>query len=211
MPTRRQKQTDLSYHPPPSDRIPTEEENLAQLQQAVEQQDDASNALNNNNNNSGNAARNGPGPSTPATDGARQPAAVGSDYASLRLLTRRQPADPEAVLHGVDTSNLDLSWTAKEGPEGLDPNGQPWRYPKKRGKGEGSNLDQFKDDITERTKNGQGCKAISEAYIEMGVDTSVRAVARQRMKWGLRQRVSLVRASSCVPDFSCHHLTRSSL
>lgn len=187
MPARRQKQTnDSSYQPPPSNRVPTEEENLAQLQRAVEQQDDASNAVNNNDN----ATRSGP--ATPATDGARRPVAAGADYSSLRLLTRRQPADLEAVLHGVDTSALDLSWNAKEGPESLDPNGQPWKYPKKRGKGEGSNLDQFKDDITERTNNGQGCKAIAEAYIEMGVDTSVRAVARQRMKWGLRQRVGLL-------------------
>lgn len=183
---RRPNPPNSTDQPPLFNADPTDLENLAQLQRAVQQNDDASTS--NNISNSSNATR--AAPSTPATDGARNPAAAGANYSSLRLLTRRQPEDPEAVLQGMDTSKLDLSWTAKEGPEGLDPNGQPWRYPKKRGKGEGSNLDQFKDDITERTKNGQGCKAIAEAFIAMGVDTSVRAVARQRMKWGLRQRVS---------------------
>lgn len=173
-----------------------EEQSLAQLQEAVQQndqqRDDASKINPSDDSTSNTAAGNG-GPATATyTDGAGKPIVAGADYASLRLLTRRQPKDPEHVLQGLDTSNVDLSWTAREDSNNLDPNGQPWRYPKKRGKGEGSNLDQFKDEITERTKNGEGCKAIAEAFIAMGVDTSVRAVARQRMKWGLRQRVCLV-------------------
>lgn len=182
----------------------SEEERLAQLQQSVQhpQQQipvcDATNAPNaptastaadarSSGSNGHNAGGHAGG--SHATDGARNPIAPGADYASLRLITRRQPEDPAAVLAGLDTSNADLSWTAAEGSSGLGPDGRPWLYPKKRGKGEGSNLDQFKDEIEQRTKNGQGCKAIAEAMVAKGVDTSSRAVARQRMKWGLRQRV----------------------
>ncbi|CAN8105460.1 unnamed protein product [Discula destructiva] len=189
--------------------LPTEEDNLAQLRRAVQHEVDASNADNNGTNTATSISATRNGSTTPATDGARKPAAVGSDYASLRLLTRRQPKDPGAVLQGVDTSNLDLSWTAKEGPENLDPNGQPWRYPKKKGKNEGSNLDEFKEDITERTKNGQGCKAIAEAYIAMGVDTSVRAVARQRMKWGLRQRAKRKMTEQGLANIRKAHLEQA--
>lgn len=129
----------------------------------------------------------------PPTDGARNPVAPGADYSSLRLITRRAPKDPQAVLAGVDITSADLSWTGQDEDPGLDPHGRPWLYPKSKARGSGffSNLDQFKDEIEERTKGGQGCKAIAEALIEKGVDTSARAVARQRMKWGLRQRVSL--------------------
>lgn len=173
-----------------------EEQSLAQLQQVVQQnnqqRDDASKLNPSDDTTTDTATSNGGSATATYTDGAGKPIVAGTDYASLRLLTRRQPKDPEHVLQGLDTSNVDLSWTAREDSNSLDPNGQPWRYPKKRGKGEGSNLDQFKDEITERTKNGEGCKAIAEAFIAMGVDTSVRAVARQRMKWGLRQRVSLI-------------------
>lgn len=183
-----------------------EEQSLAQLQQAVQQNDqqrDDASRINPSDDSTSNTAAGAEGSTTATyTDGAGKPIVAGADYASLRLLTRRQPKDPEHVLQGLDTSNVDLSWTAREDSNSLDPNGQPWRYPKKRGKGEGSNLDQFKDEITERTKNGEGCKAIAEAFIAMGVDTSVRAVARQRMKWGLRQRVcvSAIRLSpiSCI-------------
>lgn len=170
---------------------PPEEESLAQLQQAVRQHErDHDHASNPHHASTG--SDNGAIPPATATytDGARNPIVAGADYSSLRLLTRRQPKDPQSVLQGMDTSTMDLSWTGREAATNLDPNGQPWRYPKTRGKKEGSNLDQFKDDITERTKKGEGCKAIAEAFIAMGVDTSVRAVARQRMKWGLRQRVS---------------------
>lgn len=127
----------------------------------------------------------------PPTDGARNPIAPGADYSSLRLITRRAPRDPEAVLAGVDIVNADLSWVPRDDDNtGLDPNGQPWRYPKKRPNGAGSNLDEFKDEIKEMTEGGKGCKAISEILVAKGVDTSARAVARQRLKWGLRQRVS---------------------
>ncbi|KAK7736184.1 hypothetical protein SLS53_007212 [Cytospora paraplurivora] len=130
-------------------------------------------------------------PGTPgqAIDGARKPIAPGAEYTSLRKITRRLPEDPEHVLDGVDTTHADLSWTAREDGGDINPaTGEPWLFPKKRGKKVGSNLEDFKDEIEERTKNGQGCKAISEALVAKGVDTSSRAVARQRMKWGLRQR-----------------------
>lgn len=131
-----------------------------------------------------------------AIDGARNPIAPGAEYTSLRRITRRLPDDPEGVLDGVDTTHADLSWTAREDGDDINPStGEPWLFPKKRGRKVGSNLEDFKEEIEERTKNGQGCKAISEALVAKGVDTSSRAVARQRMKWGLRQRVSCL-----VPD-----------
>lgn len=170
----------------------TEEEGLAQLQQAT-QESSAPNSPIANPNNAIAAATS----ATPPTDGARRPIAPGVDYASLRLLTRRQPIDPYAVINGQDISNADLSWNSRYESQSLDPNGNPWKYPKKRGKGEGSNLEQFKDEIEEMTKNGQGCKAISDILIERGVDTSSRAVSRARMKWGLRQRVLLYLLDSC--------------
>lgn len=126
-------------------------------------------------------------------DGARNPVAPDTEYTSLRRITRRLPNEPEHLLDGVDITAADLSWTAREQGDDINPKtGERWLYPKrKKGKGEGSNLEDFREEIEERTKNGQGCKAISEILIEKGVDTSVRAVARQRMKWGLRQRVCL--------------------
>ncbi|KAJ4387473.1 hypothetical protein N0V93_008065 [Gnomoniopsis smithogilvyi] len=187
----------------------SEEESLVQLQQAVQQndQDQDRNETSTTDNSDGNNT-NDDAPAT-YTDGARKPIVAGADYASLRLLTRRQPKDPEHVLQGLDTSNMDLSWTAREDSTNLDPNGHPWRYPKKRGKGEGSNLDQFKDEITERTKNGEGCKAIAEAFIAMGVDTSVRAVARQRMKWGLRQRAKRKMTEQGIANIRKAHLEQA--
>lgn len=135
----------------------------------------------------------GPGSESPR-DGARNPVTPGTEYTSLRRITRRLPEDPEHLLDGRDITAVDLSWTAREDGDDINPKtGEPWLYPKRRkGKGEGSNLDDFREEIEERTRNGQGCKAISEILIDKGVDTSVRAVARQRMKWGLRQRVRLL-------------------
>lgn len=126
-------------------------------------------------------------------DGARNPVAPNTEYTSLRSLTRRLPDEPEHLLEGVDITAADLSWDAREQGDDINPKtGQRWLYPKrKKGKGEGSNLEDFREEIEERTRNGQGCKAIAEILIEKGVDTSVRAVAGQRMKWGLRQRVRL--------------------
>lgn len=142
---------------------------------------------------------------TTVTDGARKTFAAGSDYTSLRLLTRRAPADPSAVVAGVDTSSADLSWTAVD--PSLDPSGKPWLYPKTRGKGEGSNLRHFREEIEKMTKDGQGCQAIADVLIAKGVDTSSRAVARQRIKWGLRQRVSQkeLRRTILLADLSRFH------
>ncbi|KAJ4415505.1 hypothetical protein N0V82_007307 [Gnomoniopsis sp. IMI 355080] len=191
----------------------SEEESLVQLQQAVQQdsqdRNDASNTNSRDGSNTNDGASNGGSATATYTDGARKPIVAGADYASLRLLTRRQPKDPEHLLRGLDTSNMDLSWTAREDSTNLDPNGQPWRYPKTRGKGEGSNLDQFKDEITERTKNGEGCKAIAESLIAMGVDTSVRAVARQRMKWGLRQRAKRKMTEQGIANIRKAHLEQA--
>lgn len=150
-----------------------------------------------NSNNVFNALQNlVPGSESPR-DGARNPIAPGTEYTSLRRITRRLPDEPEHLLDGRDISTADLSWTAREPGEDINPKtGEPWRYPKKK-RGEGSNLDDFREEIEQRTKDGQGCKAISEVLIEKGVDTSVRAVARQRMNWGLRQRVRLAWHQPC--------------
>lgn len=96
----------------------------------------------------------------------------------------------------TDITAADLSWTAREEGEDINPRtGERWLYPKKRGFGKGSNLEDFREEIEERTRNGQGCKAIAEILIEKGVDTSARAVSGQRMKWGVRQRVCLQQQS----------------
>lgn len=127
-------------------------------------------------------------------DGARNAFAPGAEYTSRPWITRRLPDDPELLLNnGRDISAADLSWTAREEGEDINPRtGERWLYPKrKRVKGEGSNLEDFREEIEERTRNGQGCKAIAEILIEKGVDTSARAVSGQRTKWGLRQRVCL--------------------
>lgn len=161
---------------------------LSQLQQAIQQ--DASTSASTNASTLSQPSSLPPGTPGQAIDGARKPIAPGAEYTSLRKITRRLPEDPEHVLDGVDTTHADLSWTAREDGDNINPaTGEPWLFPKKRGKKVGSNLEDFKDEIEDRTKNGQGCKAISEALVAKGVDTSSRAVARQRMKWGLRQRV----------------------
>ncbi|KAL1858758.1 hypothetical protein Daus18300_009892 [Diaporthe australafricana] len=143
------------------------------------------------------------------TDGARNPIAPGAEYTSLRKITRRLPDDPEHLLDGLDTTAADLSWTAREGDDINPKTGQPWLYPKQRGKKVGSNLEQFREEIEERTKNGQGCKAISEALVERGVDTSVRAVARHRMKWGLRQRAPRRMTEQGIANIRKAHLEQA--
>ncbi|ROV88736.1 hypothetical protein VMCG_10066 [Cytospora schulzeri] len=145
-----------------------------------------------------------------AIDGARNPIAPGAEYTSLRRITRRLPDDPEHVLDGVDTTHADLSWTAREDGDDINPStGEPWLFPKKRGRKVGSNLEDFKDEIEERTKNGQGCKAISEALVAKGVDTSSRAVARQRMKWGLRQRAPRRMTEQGIANIRKAHLEQA--
>lgn len=177
----------VGVHPPrrenqhvpssPNHRDAAEEERLVQLQQATQQNDRPGD------DGGGDAAAE----PMAVTDGARNPVAAGAEYTSLRAITRRAPRDPEYLVEGIDTSNVDLSWNALDSL--TDPQGRPWKYPKTRTRAEGSNLEQFREEIETRTKDGQGCKAIAEILIEKGVDTSSRAVARMRMKWGLRQRV----------------------
>ncbi|KAG6355152.1 hypothetical protein INS49_004233 [Diaporthe citri] len=149
--------------------------------------------------------------SEPPRDGARNPVAPDTEYTSLRRITRRLPDEPGHLLDGVDITSADLSWTAREEGDDINPKtGEPWLYPKRRrGKGEGSNLEDFREDIQERTKNGQGCKAISEILIAKGVDTSVRAVARQRMKWGLRQRAPRRMTEQGIANIRKAHLEQA--
>lgn len=127
-------------------------------------------------------------------DGALNPVAPSAEYTSQGRITRRLPDEPEHLLNSRDISAADLSWDALEEGEDINPRtGERWLYPKrKKAKGRGSNLDDFREEIEERTRNGQGCKAIAEILIEKGVDTSARAVSGQRTKWGLRQRVRLL-------------------
>lgn len=183
-PRRRETQSHLALN---GDLTEEERVAVAQLQQAIQE---------------ATASDDHEPPSGHVTDGARKPVAAGADYTSLRLITRRAPKDADAVVAGLDTSNADLSWTAAD--PGFDPNGRPWLYPKTRGKGRGSNLEQFRDEIEERTKDGQGCQAIADILVAKGVDTSSRAVARQRMKWGLRQRVSRVAPVSLLVLKAAH-------
>lgn len=99
------------------------------------------------------------------------------------------PQNPEHPLAGRDLSSADLSLTQRLNPDSINPKtGEPWLYPKRTGR---SNLDEFREEIEERTRNGQGCKAIAEILIEKGVETSDKAVATRRIKWGVRQRVRL--------------------
>lgn len=186
----RRRESQAQKNPPALNHDLAEEDRVAvaQLQQAIQEAAASENGRDRADAQPQAQAR--PPSAPPVTDGARRPVTAGGNYTSLRAITRREPKDADAVVAGVDTSNADLSWTAQE--LALDPNGRPWLYPKTRRKWEGSNLEQFKEEITERTKDGQGCKAIAEVLIAKGVDTSARAVARQRMKWGLRQRVCRV-------------------
>lgn len=48
----------------------------------------------------------------------------------------------------------------------------------------------FKEDIIERTRNGESCAKIADALMAKGVQTSYRAVNRRRLLWGLRKRTS---------------------
>lgn len=73
-------------------------------------------------------------------------------------------------------------------PPSLDPNGNPWLYPKKTRQGEGSNLAPFYDDIKQWTEAGKSSKYIAERLIARGVETNDRHVAKQRLKMGFRQR-----------------------
>lgn len=99
------------------------------------------------------------------------------------------PQNPEHPLTGRDLSSADLSLTQRLNPDSINPRtGEPWLYPKRTGR---SNLDDFREEIEERTRNGQGCKAIAQILIEKGVETTDKAVATRRIKWGVRQRVRL--------------------
>ncbi|KAL2291404.1 hypothetical protein FJTKL_12809 [Diaporthe vaccinii] len=76
------------------------------------------------------------GPESPR-DGARNPVAPDTEYTSLRRITRRIPDEPEHLLDGVDITAADLSWTARDQGDDINPKtGEPWLYPKrKRGRG----------------------------------------------------------------------------
>ena len=99
--------------------------------------------------------------------------------------------DPGHLFDGVDRTEADLGWDAP-GPDDINPRtGERWLYPKKIGRHGPSNLEAFKEEIIERTRNGQGCKAIAEALIEKGVDTNSKSVSAQRLRWGVREKVGL--------------------
>lgn len=99
------------------------------------------------------------------------PIIPGYEYAALSLTgPRRRPPKPPTP------------------PPSLDPNGQPWLYPKKTRQGEGSNLAPFSDEIKQWIEDGQSSRDIAEILIARGVETSDRHVAKQRLKMGFRQR-----------------------
>lgn len=185
-----------------------EEEGLRQLQQLVQEQDDGANVQDDDIDETDDDGEDGLDEDTAAAAGA--PTAIESNNGTPSSSAAPPPNGSSFAIPPppvIDQTRFgDLSWTAREGPVSLDPNGQPWRYPKLRGKLGGSNLFLFKDEIEERTKNGQGCKAIAELLVARGVDTTARAVAGQRAKWGFRQRVrglfiniiAYIMACSCI-------------
>ncbi|KUI63314.1 hypothetical protein VM1G_11061 [Cytospora mali] len=204
-----------------TNKVPTDNP-LSQLQQAVEQEaanttttatataTTATTTTNSRTSTSSDALQTPNVKPGQAIDGARNPIAPGAQYTSLRKITRRLPDDPEHVLDGIDTAHADLSWTAREDGDDINPTtGEPWLFPKKRGRKVGSNLEDFKEEIEERTKDGQGCKAIAEALVAKGVDTSSRAVARQRMKWGLRQRAPRRMTEQGIANIRKAHLEQA--
>lgn len=100
------------------------------------------------------------------------PILPGFEYASLSLVgPRRPPVEKEPTP-----------------PPSLDPNGRPWLYPKKTRQGEGSNLAPFYDEIKRWIQQGQSSRIIAENLIARGVETTDRHVAKQRLKMGFRQR-----------------------
>lgn len=92
---------------------------------------------------------------------------------------------------GLDSTTADLTGTKplKRGNYQLAPPGG-WKYPHRGIPGSASNLDQFKDEIIERTRGGESLAEIADALMAKGVQTSDRAVGRKRLMWGLRQRKS---------------------
>lgn len=129
-----------------------------------------------------------PGPRSSSSSLRDGPLVPRSDNNSQRRASRQPPEDLDHLFDGFDRAEADLSWTAPL-PEDINPRtGELWLYPKKRGNGP-SNLEDFREEIEERTRNGQGGKAIAEALIEKGVDTSGKAVSAQRLRWGIRTKV----------------------
>lgn len=111
-------------------------------------------------------------PRPPETDENGDPVIPGHEYAALSLITpRRKPTNPPPAP-----------------PPSLDPNGRPWLYPKKLRQGQGSNLVPFADEIKQWVEEGQSSRVIAEKLIARGVETSDRHIAKQRLKLGCRQR-----------------------
>lgn len=165
---------------------PTEEELLAQLEQATN--DDLN--FNTPTTNASNAPANSSNEQTPAARTKRKytknsgiyarpqeydddgnPIAPGYEYAALSLTGPRRRPDKEPTP-----------------PPSLDPHGRPWLYPKKTRQGEGSNLKPFASEIKQWIEEGQSSRMIAEILIARGVETSDRHVAKQRLKMGFRQR-----------------------
>lgn len=65
-----------------------------------------------------------------------------------------------------------------------------WLFPRQYGPKYGSNTEAFRDEIEQRTRDGESCEQIAAALMEKGVQTSAKTIARQRIKWGFRKRVS---------------------
>lgn len=118
----------------------------------------------------------------------RQVEATGEDWeAHVREAVQRVGIDPaSADISGTyppSGAPLHRSHSANNPPPG------GWRHPHKHEGGRRkSNLEDFKDQIIERTKHGETCEEIAAALKAQGVQTSDRAVNRRRLIWGLRQR-----------------------
>lgn len=85
---------------------------------------------------------------------------------------------------GVDPAKADLTSPVRSKDKAPQPNGSLYRH--RQGDGIVSNLEDFKEEIIERTHRGEGCAQIAEALRAKGVQTSEPAVNRRRLLWGLR-------------------------
>lgn len=159
---------------------PTEEELLAQLEQATNDE------LNFNTPNA-NASSN---EQTPTVRTKRKYTKNSGIYA------RPQEVDEDGnpIVPGYEYAALSLTGPRRKPekeptpPPSLDPHGRPWLYPKKTRQGEGSNLAPFASEIKQWIEDGQSSRMIAETLIARGVETSDRHVAKQRLKMGFRQR-----------------------
>lgn len=185
MPRRRK----AAQPPPPEKPVgltePTEEELLAQLEQATHNDDVVD---------FGHSHQ--PAPSADGHDPHTPVRAKRKYIKNSGTYARPQEFDENGnpILPGYEYAALSLTGPRRQPPKqptpppSLDPNGQPWLYPKKTRQGEGSNLAPFADEIKQWSQDGQTSRMIADKLIARGVETGPAHVSKQRLKMGVRQR-----------------------